>query len=51
MEFEVRFHENGEPVPGEFTFPGTVALAAMETHVLEQVSWVGAYPLNPAVEA
>ena len=32
-------------------FGGPEALAAMETHVLEQASWMGAYTLNPAVEA
>ena len=32
-------------------FSGPEALAAMETHVLAQASWVGIYTLNPAVEA
>lgn len=33
------------------SFGGPVALAAMEAHVLAQVSWVGTYTLNSAVEA
>ncbi len=33
------------------SFGGSEALAAMETHVLAQASWVGTYTLNPAVEA
>ena len=32
-------------------FGGPEAFAAMESHVLAQASWVGAYTLNPAVEA
>ena len=32
-------------------FGGPEAFAAMESHVLTQASWVGAYTLNPAVEA
>ena len=33
------------------SFGGPEALAAMDTHVLAQASWVGAYTFNPAVEA
>ena len=33
------------------SFGGPEALAAMDTHVLAQASWVGTYTLNPAVEA
>ena len=32
-------------------FGGPEAFAAMESHVLAQASCVGAYTLNPAVEA
>ena len=32
-------------------FGGPEALAAIESHVLTQASWVGAYTLNPALEA
>ena len=32
-------------------FGGLEALAAIESHVLAQASWMGAYTLNPAVEA
>ena len=32
-------------------FGGPEAFAAMESHVLAQVSCVGTYTLNPAVEA
>ena len=32
-------------------FGGPEALAAIASHVLTQASWVGAYTLNPAVEA
>ena len=33
------------------SFGGPEALAAIDSNVLEQASWVGAYTLNPAVEA
>ena len=32
-------------------FGGLEALTAIESHVLAQASWMGAYTLNPAVEA
>ena len=51
MKLEVLSYENGKPIPGEFAFCVPEALAAMETHVLAQPSWVDNYALNPAVEA
>ena len=51
MELEVLSYENGKLVPGEFTFCVPDAWAAIETYVLAQESWVGAYTLDPDVEA